>query len=158
MAKISDKCTGPPLVQKVVAYVTKGERLLVFRHVDVDAGIQAPAGTLEPGESPEAGVLREAREETGIDSLAIRRFLGSRDYNMTKYGINETHRRHFFHLECTGDTPDVWRHFEVAASSSAAVPIKFEFFWVSALDETPDLAAGQGDFLGELADSLASSR
>lgn len=157
MASVSDKRTGLPLVQKVVAYVTKGERLLVFRHVDVDAGIQAPAGTLEAGESPAAGVLREAREETGIDSLAIRRFLGSRDYNMKEYGINEIHRRYFFHLECTGDAPDAWRHFEIAASGSAAGPIEFEFFWVRALDEIPDLAAGQGDFLGELADSLASA-
>ena len=73
------------VVEKVVAYIAKEEHLLVFRHVDTDAGIQVPAGTLKPGESPDDGVVREAQEETRLDNLAIRRFLGSHDYDMSSY-------------------------------------------------------------------------
>ncbi len=51
--------------------------LLLFQHPH--AGIQFPAGTLEPGETPEQAVLREAWEETGVEGLVIQKFLGSQD-------------------------------------------------------------------------------
>ena len=140
------------LVEKVVAYVTRDEQLLVFRHVDSDAGIQVPAGTLEPGESPDEGVTREAREETGLDSLKVRRFLGTHDYDMSPYGRAELHRRHFYHLECKGDAPSVWCHFETGGGTSKG--IEFELYWVMLPDHVPELAAGQGDFLAELGASL----
>ena len=39
------------LVEKAFAYITRDDELLVFRHVDSpEAGIQVPAGTIEPGE------------------------------------------------------------------------------------------------------------
>ena len=133
-----------------MAYVTKDRRLLVFRHVDFDAGIQVPAGTLEPGESPRAGVLREAHEETGLDGLVVRRFLGTRDYDMSCYGLAELHRRYYFHLECTGDTPSIWRHFESHPSGCPSKRIEFELYWVGLPDQMPELAGFQGDLLGEL--------
>ena len=48
--------TGDIIVKrKVFAYITHRCHLLVFWHVDVpEAGIQVPAGTVEPGESPAA--------------------------------------------------------------------------------------------------------
>ena len=142
------------IVEKVVAYITRGDHLLVFRHVDSDAGIQVPAGTLEPGESPDAGVIREAREETGLDSLAIRRFLGSRNYDMSPYGTAEIHRRHYYHLGCGGDAPSVWRHFETDGGTTKG--IEFELYWVKLPDHVPKLAAAQGDFMPELRESLRS--
>ncbi|MDE2802533.1 MAG: NUDIX domain-containing protein [Chloroflexota bacterium] len=149
--------SGPALIEKVVAYVTRGDRLLVFRHVDVDAGIQVPAGTLEPGESPSEGVLREAREETGIHSLQIVRFLGARDYDMSDHGNDEIHRRYHYHLKCVEDTPEVWRHFESDPTGRSQERIEFELYWVQLPDEVPGLAAPQGDFLPELLESLLSS-
>ena len=94
------------VVAKVVAYVTRGNSLLVFRHLHVpEAGIQIPAGTLEPGESSDDGVLREAQEETGLDCLAIHRFLGTRDYDVSPYGLAELHHHSYYHLHCKGDKP-----------------------------------------------------
>ena len=142
------------VVEKVVAYVTRDKHLLVFRHVHSDAGIQVPAGTLEPGESPDDGVLREAREETGLDCLEVRRFLGTRDYDMSHYGLAELHRRYYYHLECTGDAPSVWRHFESDPSGGNSEGIEFELSWVMLPDEVPELAVAQGDFLAELGESL----
>src|SRR5690348_18410922 len=67
----------PTLMQKALAYITWGNTLLVFSHPDFpEAGIQVPAGTIEPGEEPEAGALREAFEETGLSGLALVAFLG----------------------------------------------------------------------------------
>ena len=55
---------------KVFAYVTRAEQLLVFRHVDSpEAGIQIPGGTIESGELPEDAVLREAVEAIGLGRL-----------------------------------------------------------------------------------------
>lgn len=62
---------------KVTAFVTRdsenGRELLVFRHPN--AGVQLPAGTIEPGESAESAVLREVQEETGLTSVEIVRCL-----------------------------------------------------------------------------------
>jgi len=70
------------LVGKVTAFVTResdrGRELVLLEHPN--AGIQIPAGTVEPGETPAQAVMREAREETGLDHLSIRRYLGRREY------------------------------------------------------------------------------
>lgn len=63
----------PAILQKVTAFITRlseaGPELLVFRHPT--SGIQLPAGTVEEGESPEAAVLREVEEETGLANLRL---------------------------------------------------------------------------------------
>jgi 8-oxo-dGTP pyrophosphatase MutT (NUDIX family) len=62
-------------IEKVTAFITRkinsGHQLLLLEHPY--AGIQIPAGTVEPSESPEEAVLREAFEETGltISSLPV---------------------------------------------------------------------------------------
>ncbi len=142
------------VVEKVVAYITKGTHLLVFRHVHADAGIQVPAGTLEAGEAPDEGVLREAHEETGLNQLEIRRFLGTREYDMSSLGRAEIHRRYYYHLECRDETPPKWRHFELHPSEGPARQLEFELFWVRLPDQVPNLAGAQGDFL-ELVDKLS---
>jgi 8-oxo-dGTP pyrophosphatase MutT (NUDIX family) len=69
--------------EKVVAYITQGDKLLVFSHPHhPGAGIQVPAGTIKAGEAPEEAVLREAYEETGLDKLKLRAFLGMREYDL----------------------------------------------------------------------------
>lgn len=56
--------------QKVCAYILHegdtGLELLVFKHTDTDAGIQVPAGTVEPNEKPEVAMSRELTEESGV--------------------------------------------------------------------------------------------
>ena len=70
-------------VEKVAAFITRDpdyvsdpassreRQLLVFRHPNPRAGIQLPAGTVEPRESLRDAVLREAAEETGLAGLTI---------------------------------------------------------------------------------------
>lgn len=70
--------SNPEFLQKVTAFVTRGSGtsadLLLFVHPFM--GSQLPAGTVEPGESTEAAVSREASEETGLHNLSLASYLG----------------------------------------------------------------------------------
>jgi len=69
------------IILKVTAFIVKNDantpELLLFRHPY--AGVQIPAGTVNPGESPEDAVLREVREETGLKRIRIVKFLGEHE-------------------------------------------------------------------------------
>ena len=134
--------------EKVVAYITQSDKLLVFSHPHhPEAGIQVPAGTIKAGEAPEEAVMREAYEETGLEQLKLRTFLGMREYDLALFGRAEVQRRYFFHLELCGDAPPVWRHFETDPSEGGTEPIEFELFWVQFPHGVPELIAGQGALL-----------
>jgi len=64
------------VVQGVVAVIPQDDRLLVIRRAQ---GIRAggwwcfPGGAIEPGETPEAALIREIREELGLDIRPCRK-------------------------------------------------------------------------------------
>jgi 8-oxo-dGTP pyrophosphatase MutT (NUDIX family) len=134
--------------RKVFAYITSRDRLLVFRHpLEPSAGIQVPAGTVEPGEEPDSAVLREAWEETGLAGLRLAEFLGEREY--VHYSLPEVHQRYFYHLECEGDPPDTWQHWEQNASDGSGDHL-FELFWVPLPYGVPALVAAHEALLPQL--------
>ncbi|MEV6979013.1 NUDIX domain-containing protein [Kitasatospora sp. NPDC093806] len=138
-------------VHKVLAYVVRDGRLLVFRHTGRSAeevGLQVPAGTIRAGESPEAAALREAREETGLDGLAVVRELGESVYDITPYRFEVQHR-HVFHLQLTGPAPHRWASRE--DHDGEHEPTAFECFWIP-LADAHVLQSGQGALLGRLFD------
>ena len=140
--------TDLKVVEKVVAYIMSGSRLLVFRHVDFpEAGVQAPAGTVDPGEAPDDAVLREAQEETGLCGLTIRSYQGTHDYDDPTVEAAVVHRRYYYHLDYAGVAPSIWRHFEEHPSGGDTERIEFELYWVPYPDEVPELAGRLGDFL-----------
>ncbi len=142
---------------KVFAYITHGHRLLVFRHPAVpEAGIQVPAGTIKVDEHPEAAVLREAFEETGIADLTLAGLLGEQTRDMADCGRDEIHHRRFYHLCCTGSPPETWRHEEPDPSDGEPDPILFEFFWAPLPDGVPPLIADHGKMLPRLVEKLFS--
>lgn len=138
--------TGPARPVKVVAYVVHRGRLLVFTHPDDPSydvsGLQVPAGTVEPGESPDEAVLREAREETGLAGLTVERFLGVAEYDMRPYA-DAVHVRHHYQLSVAGDPPERWYAGEVG--------IRFEFSWIP-LAHAHAVAAGQAALVGRMSD------
>lgn len=56
-----------------IALTPRGELVLVkqYRHAVGEELLEIPAGTLEPGETPEGCVVRELKEETGFDVESI---------------------------------------------------------------------------------------
>jgi len=115
-------------VAKALAYITQGERLLVFRQPDFpEAGVQVPGGSVEVGEALEAAALREAREETGLGQLVVQSYLGSAEYRL-KVDVGPPHLRHFFHLACGAPTLARWEHIELKPSLGGA-PARLELWW-----------------------------
>lgn len=134
---------------KVLAYVTRGQELLVFRHRDFpEAGLQVPAGTIEEGEEPQDAALREVREESGLTDVRVVSFLGRYIYDAPRHA-GEIHDRHIYHLKLTGPADDSWLHWEMDPSDGGP-PIAFCFFWMSLDDPDLQLAGGQGDLLHKL--------
>lgn len=141
--------------EKVMAYITHRGRLLVFRQPDFpEAGIQVPGGTLEPGETPDAAVLREAFEETGLPDLVLVRFLGDVVFDGRPRGRDEFHHRHFYHLIRAEEPPETWDHAERLPSDGYPEPIAFELWWAP-LDAVPELIAEMGALLPGLRATLA---
>ena len=73
---------------------------------------------------------------------------------MNPYGIAESHRRHYYHLECRGDVPETWRHFESHPAGHPGERIEFAFFWATLPLQGFVLAAGKGDLLEALSASM----
>ena len=122
-------------VKKVVAYITLGQRLLVFTHRDYpEAGVQVPAGTVEADEALDEAVLREAAEETGLTNLKLVRYLGAKDFDAAIRQMDEVHERHFFHLEAANPAPERWRHWEMTPSGDDKTPVAFDLKWVGKED------------------------
>ncbi|GAB4058907.1 NUDIX hydrolase [Catellatospora paridis] len=140
-------------VSKVVAYIVRDGRLVVFAHGDHDtlalAGIQVPAGTVRPGELPEDAVLREAYEETELPGLRLVRYLGVGEYD-TRPSADAVHVRHFYELAVDADeVPERWTTYETGDGSHD--PIRFDLYWMP-LAQAHVLVGGQGSHLGRLFD------
>lgn len=109
---------------KVLCYIVRDGRLLVFRHTDYsyeEVGIQVPAGSIRPDETPEEAALREAREETGLKDFTIVRKLGEAEYDISPYRF-EIQRRHVFHLELAESIPERWASVRKTTTASNSPP------------------------------------
>jgi len=134
---------------RAYAYVTNGRRLLVFRHVHCpEAGLQVPAGTVDPGEDPAHAVLREAEEETGLKGLRLVSFIARDERDMSDCRVDELQQRWFFHLRYDGEVKESWQHAETSGGKTQ--PIWFEFFWANLPDGVTGLVANYDDYVSKL--------
>lgn len=84
-------------LDKVYAYITRADKLLVFKHMDFpESGIQIPGGTMESGGKPAMAVMREAEEETGLRGLVLKKFLGKDEYQDSSVHPSEVDSSSFF--------------------------------------------------------------
>ena len=118
---------------RVLAYVTRERagrtELLVFAHRDFpDAGIQVPAGRVDPGESLESGLLRELEEEAGLTRVRVLRELpGFEDHYSSRY------ENHAFRVVLEEPAPDEWEH--VVAGEGDDAGLVFVYRWAPIEDE-----------------------
>ncbi len=140
-----------PSIQKVQCYITREHagslQVLVFEHLDYpSAGIQVPAGTIEPGETPEQAALREAWEESGAPELRVERYLGSFHWRYAEDG--EDYERHVFHLTTPQALPERWEHTVSAGAGDKG--LRFVLYWLDVADAAGVLSGNQGDYLEHL--------
>ena len=140
------------LKQKVVAYVTRGSgadcELLIFEHVDFpEAGIQVPAGTIEPQERPADAAKREVLEEAGLILASAPTCLGTFPY--FREDTRENQLRHVYHFATPGDLPDNWEHSVTGYGVDES--LLFRFYWLPLDKARARLAVGQGDYLPMIA-------
>src|SRR5699024_4582488 len=103
----------------------------LFTHPDQpEAGVQVPAGTIQWGETPADAALREAREETNLESLDLGRWLGRDVFDAHAIGRDELHDRWFWHVVAGGEVPETWRHGEMFGANGSSAEVSSDFFWV----------------------------
>lgn len=135
------------LKNKVLAYITRqtaiGTELLIFAHRDYpEAGLQVPGGTLDDGEDPLAGVLREVKEETGLENFTSIKLLGETEHVATEK--QEIHHRFFFQLTYDKACETTFTH--TVAAGEADEGLVFLYRWVR-LGELPELAGEMGEMI-----------
>jgi 8-oxo-dGTP diphosphatase len=136
--------------RKSVVYLTSGEHLLVFTEPDFpEVGIQPPGGTINEGETPVEGAVRELMEETGIlipsENLME---IGTQIYEYKAEGIQHRHKRHFFHAAVAEPIDRKWTRMETNPDG-ADHEILFSLYWTP-LTDSLQLFAGLDAFLPEL--------
>ncbi|MTB50699.1 NUDIX domain-containing protein [Lewinella sp. W8] len=136
--------------EKVLAYIVREEdeewQLLIFAHRDYpEAGWQVPGGTLEAGEDPRRGVLREVEEEAGLAGFLRVEFLRQSTY--FDPGKNERHLRYFYRLEYPSGGPNQFQHRVSSGEEDEGLVFLFE--WRSFAD-LPELAGEQGEWIAAL--------
>lgn len=117
------------MICKVIAYITRKRKtapreLLVFAHQQLpEVPIQVPAGTVDPGETPEAAVIREIWEESGLSAVRLERQLGVYDWVQA----GQVKRQYYFLLEAMTELPDRWQHSVQGQGLDAG--LLFSYYW-----------------------------
>jgi 8-oxo-dGTP pyrophosphatase MutT (NUDIX family)/ribosomal protein S18 acetylase RimI-like enzyme len=148
MIGLKKRLPRPTHKEKVLAYITrqgsKGLDLLVFEHRDIpEAGIQVPAGTVDPGESVSFALLREVQEESGLEFKDPGNLLGS--FKWFQEDRNELHNRNVFHLIAPADVLDEWVH--IVKGHDEDVGMAFKYYWIPLADAITRLAGKQGIYV-----------
>ncbi len=136
---------------KALVYITRHvdhtTQILVFRHQGMpEAGIQVPAGTVEPNESPENAAIREAKEETGLSNLLLGRKLLAVDYYHDQK--KELQHRNYFEFSSPELLSENWTHKVTSGEEDEG--LKFEFYWIPAVEAERLLAGRQGQAISKL--------
>nr|WP_240521752.1 NUDIX domain-containing protein [Amycolatopsis vastitatis] len=114
MTKLASEATAAGIQQFVVGAVmqSQGEILLLRRPADDFMGglWELPSGKVEPGEALYAALIREVKEETGLDVSTIQHYLGSFDYTS---GSGKPSRQFNFAVDVARAKPVVLQEHDV---------------------------------------------
>ncbi|MAE58735.1 MAG: hypothetical protein CME69_07630 [Halobacteriovorax sp.] len=133
--------------EKVLAYIYRMNgtmrEVLVFDHPNApEVNPQVPAGTLNNKEEPLEGVLREVKEESGLQIESKHTYHGQFDYHAKSR--NEIHKRHVFSFMCEG-LSDSWSH-QVNSNDEDHNEL-FYYYWLPVEEAKKKLVNEQGRYL-----------
>ena len=143
------KAISKRLRRRAYLYLTRVKdaqlQVAVFRHPDFETmtlGTQVPGGTIEPDETPEAGALREAVEESGFTAFSEVRFLAQDVW----YGVHDSayRERYFYQFRTNGVTSDTWNY--TVTDGELDKGMVFAYRWLS-VKETQRVIGHMGDYL-----------
>ena len=135
------------VVRKSIGYVTLDGQILFFTPLELpDSGAELPGGTLEPDEDPEAGLLRELEEETGLTDFGAPEFLGMMEFDPAD-DRNEIHNRYFYHVPLRTRAPATWERVVEEGNGT----FTFQFFWVRPDALPANIHAGHDVFVRTVA-------
>jgi 8-oxo-dGTP pyrophosphatase MutT (NUDIX family) len=137
---------------KVLIYLLRPaagpSEVLVFQHRDYpEAGVQVPAGTVEPGEDVAATAYREVLEESGLGAERVHLVQKLTDFPEPQW----QQHRHVFLFRPLVPLPDTWSHTVHGHGEDEGMV--FNFYWLPA---TPQLvlAGEQHRLLGLAVEGL----
>lgn len=116
------------MVKKVWLYILRTRaqeiELLVFDHLDVDAGTQIPAGTVELSEDITVAAQRELYEESGIRVEALTPLdVFERNWN----GVDV--QAHLFAAWAPPDVAEAWVHSVTGKGEDEGM--RFRYYWLA---------------------------
>lgn len=97
--------------------------MLEHTHGFPHAGVQVPAGGVEPGEDPATTAHRELFEKTGLQVTSPAVYLESHVWT----GEAPSRIRHYYWLTAPPTTPSAWSHVVSAGDSDAGMLFKLSF-------------------------------
>ena len=83
-----------------------------------------PGGGIDQGETPRDAVIREIEEESGLQGLRFKHFVGS---NVEEFE-GTTFQRYYFIFEAPGTLPETWRHKVTGTGKDSG--ITYEYHWL----------------------------
>lgn len=116
---------------------------MVFQHPIKEAGIQIPKGTVKPQEDAYQAVIREMKEETGLENFHVEKLITEDFWENVDGAI---HNRYFYQINVS-NVPDEWDHQPTGGGDEAG--LTFHFFWISSEHEV-QLIKGHGDYLNRI--------
>jgi ADP-ribose pyrophosphatase YjhB (NUDIX family) len=121
------------IVRAAVILLEDNRMLLIKQYVTPTRGWSMPGGHLEPQETIEQCLIREWKEETGLE-VKIKELL----YVTDRFRGSDTHVVHFtFLLERTSDKPGEyeWTHLDPRPSKSSAELREIKMVPINKLDD-----------------------
>lgn len=122
------------MIQKIQAFVCRNREtkpeILIFEH-DITKIHQLIRGTVKDKEDLKHAVLREIKEESGLENVSVIKKLGEKILNIqagpTRSGPIEQQLHHAFLVKTLGSTKNQWTH--IAEGSVEESGLKFHFYW-----------------------------
>lgn len=114
LTQLTTEAAAAGIQQFVVGAVVQSQEEVLLLHRpegDFMGGLwELPSGKVEPGEAFDAALIREVKEETGLDVSSIERYLGSFNYTS---GSGKASRQFNFAVDVAAAKPVVLQEHDV---------------------------------------------